>query len=153
MPSTSSQQRNHHVGGASLESPPPLCTTLVGKGASLVGGFSHSAVLFDEQPGMKHVRSKALRSLAAKAQAVVEGDVGYVVYKSVVLVRRGRPQHVDEQLHSRQVCLWGSIRSSSYLLFLRAICCLVLLASCPEYSLLWRWEQQQRGVLGMQRYV
>ena len=52
----------------------------VGKGASfLVGGFSHSAVLFNEQPEMKHVRAKALQSLAAKAQAVVEGDVGYVV--------------------------------------------------------------------------
>ena len=62
---------------------------------------------------MKHVRAKALRSLVAKAQAVVEGDVGYVVYKSVVLVRRDRPQHVNEQLHSRQGCLWGSIHSSS----------------------------------------
>ena len=81
MPSTSSQQRNHHVGGASSESPPPsLCKTLVGKGASsLVGGFSHSAVLFGEQPEMKHVHAKTLRSLAAKAQAVVEGDVGYVL--------------------------------------------------------------------------
>ena len=79
MPSTSSQQSNHHVGGASSESPPPLCKTLVGKGTSLEGGFSHSAVLFDEQREMKHVRATALRSLAAKAQAVVEGDVGYLV--------------------------------------------------------------------------
>ena len=77
-----------------------------------MGGFSHSAVLFDEQQEMKHVHAKTLQSLAAKAQAVVEGDVGYVVWKSVVLVRRDRP-HVDEQLHSRQGCLWGSIHSSS----------------------------------------
>ena len=61
VPSTSSQQRNHHVGGASSESPPPLCKTLVGKGASsLVGGFRHAAVLFDEQTELKHVRAKAL---------------------------------------------------------------------------------------------
>ena len=73
-----------------------------------MGGFSHSAVLFDEQPEMKHVRAKALRSLAAKAEAVAEGDAGYVVYKSVVLVTRDKPQHVDEQLHFRQGCLWGS---------------------------------------------
>ena len=86
MPSTSSQQRNHMwalglLAGASSQSPPPLCKTLVGKGASsLVGAFSRSAVLFDEQPEMKNVCAKALRSLAAKAQAVFgEGDVGYVV--------------------------------------------------------------------------
>ena len=61
--------------------PTPLCKTLAGKGASsLVGAFSHSTVLLDEQPEIKNVRAKALRSLAAKAQAVVgEGDVGYVV--------------------------------------------------------------------------
>ena len=35
----------------------------------------------------------------------------------MVLVERDRPQHVDEQLHSRQGCLWGSIHSSS--------CCLL----------------------------
>ena len=69
------------LAGASSESPPPLCKTLVGKGASFfVGASSHSAVLFDEQSEMKDVRAKALRRLAAKAQAVVgEGDVGYVV--------------------------------------------------------------------------
>ena len=90
--------------------PTPLLQDAGWNGASsLAGGYSHSAVLFDEQPEMKHVRAKALRSLAAKAQAVVEGDVGYVVYNSVVLVRRDRPQHVDEQLQSREGCLWGSI--------------------------------------------
>ena len=68
------------MGGASSETPPSLCKTLVGKGASsLVGGFSHSAVLFDEQPELEHARAEALRSLAAKAQVVIEGDVGYVV--------------------------------------------------------------------------
>ena len=69
------------LAGASSESPSPRCKALVGKGASfLVEAFSHSAVLFDEQPEIKNVRAKALRSLAAKAQAVVgEGDVGYVV--------------------------------------------------------------------------
>ena len=49
------------------------------KGASLVGGFSDPTVLIDEQPKMKHLRAKALRRFAAKAQAIVEGDVGYVV--------------------------------------------------------------------------
>ena len=39
------------------------------------------------------------------------------------------------------------------LLLLKAVCCSVLLASCPEYRLLWRWQQQQRVVLGMQRHV
>ena len=107
------------LAGVSSESPHSLLKTLVGKGASSrVGAFHHSGVLFDEQPEMKNVRSKALRSLAAKAQAVVgEGDVGYVVYKSAMLVRRDRPQHVDEQLHSRQGCLWGSIHG-------RSCCCL-----------------------------
>ena len=28
-------------------------------------------------------------------------------------MKRDRPQHVDEQLHSRQGCLWGIIHSSS----------------------------------------
>ena len=67
------------LAGASSDSPPPLCKTLVGKGASsLVGAFSHSAVFFDEQPEM-NVRAKALRSLAAKAKAVVGGgDVEYL---------------------------------------------------------------------------
>ena len=134
MPSTSSQQRNHRVGGASSESPPPLCKTLVGKGVSLVGGFSRSAILFDEEPEMKHVRAKALRSLAANEQAVVEGDVGCVdlVWKSVVLVRRDRPQHVDEQLHSRHSCLWGSIHSSSCRFLGQFVVWFCLLASCPE---------------------
>ena len=53
---------------------PPSWKTLIGKGASsLVGGFSHSVVLFDEQPDkqMRSVRAKALRSFAAKARAVV----------------------------------------------------------------------------------
>ena len=130
MPSTSSQQRNHHVGGASSEYTPPFCKTLVGKCASsLVGGFSHSAVFFDEQPEMKHVRAKALRSLAAKAQAVVEGDVGYVVMKCVVLVKRDRPRHVDERLHPSMLFMGQYAQQQ---LFLRAVCCLVLLASCPE---------------------
>ena len=30
-----------------------------------------------------------------------------------MLVRRDRPQHVDEQLHSRQGCLWSSVHNSS----------------------------------------
>ena len=48
--------------------------------SSLVGTVSHSAALFDEQPEMKNERAKALRSLAAKAQAVVgAGGVGDVV--------------------------------------------------------------------------
>ena len=47
------------LAGASSEFPPPLCKTLVGKGASsLVGAFSRSCVLFDEQPEMKNVRAK-----------------------------------------------------------------------------------------------
>ena len=68
------------LAGASSESPPPLCKALVEKGfSSLVGALTHPAVLFDEQPEMKNVRAKALRRLAAKAQAVFgEGDVGYV---------------------------------------------------------------------------
>ena len=55
--------------------------TLVGKGASsVVGGFSHSAVLLDERQDVKNIRAKALHSLAAMAQAVVgAGGVGDVV--------------------------------------------------------------------------
>ena len=69
------------LAGASSKCPPSPCKILVGRGASsLVGAFSHFTVLFDERPEMKNVRAKALRSLAAKAQAVVgSGGVGEVV--------------------------------------------------------------------------
>ena len=39
--------------------------------SSLVGACSHLAFLFDERQDLKNVRAKALRSRAAKAQAVV----------------------------------------------------------------------------------
>ena len=69
------------LAGASSESLTPPLQDAGWEGCFFVGAFinSQSAVLFDEQT-MKNVRAKALRSLAAKAQAVVgAGDVGYVV--------------------------------------------------------------------------
>ena len=59
LPSTSSQQRNHHVGvelsRRSVRVPTP---TLVGKGAcSLVGAFSNSAVLLDAEPHIDEERT------------------------------------------------------------------------------------------------
>ena len=85
MPSASSPQRNHQVGvGLSRRSvgvPTPTLHEAVWEGCfSLVGGFSHSAVLFDKQPEKRNVRPQPLRSLDAKAQAVAgAGDVGYEV--------------------------------------------------------------------------
>ena len=60
------------LAGPPSESPPPLCKTLVGKGASsLLGAFRHSTVLLDEQPAIKNVRAKALRSLAASRRLLL----------------------------------------------------------------------------------
>ena len=103
------------LAGASSKPPPPPCMTLVGKGASsLVGAFSHSAVLSGEQPDRDEERtSESVRSLAGKAQAVVGAGRVRDVALSVVLVKRDRP-HVDVQLHSRHGCLWGSIHSSCF---------------------------------------
>ena len=72
------------LGLAGASSKPPAPRPLQDAGwegaSSLVGALSHSAVLFDEQPEMKNVRAKGLRSLAAKAQADVgAGGVGDVV--------------------------------------------------------------------------
>ena len=61
----------------------PTHPNLAGNGVySLAGGFSRSAVLFDEPPELKHVRAKALRAIAAKKAKTVfgtTGDVRYVV--------------------------------------------------------------------------
>ena len=99
------------------------------------------------------MREGATKPFDAKAQAVVEGDVNtsYVVYKSVLLVRR------DTHNMWMSSCTLVKVVYGQYtqqqLLFLGAVCGLVLLASCAEYNLLWRWQQQQRVVIGMQRYV
>ena len=65
-----------------------------------------------------------------------------------MLVRRDRPQHVDEQLHSRPGCLWCSIHSSSCC-FLGQFVVWFCLHPVRSISLLWRLQQQLRVVLGM----
>ena len=39
----------------------------------------------------------------------------------MALVKRGRPQHVDRQLHFRQCCFWGTIHNSSSCCFIGPI--------------------------------
>ena len=68
--------------GTSSESLPPRLQDAGWEGCffSRGGLLDTSAVMFDEQPETKNVRSKAVRILAAKAQAVVGArDVRYVV--------------------------------------------------------------------------
>ena len=75
--------RSNHVGvGRSwcfVEVPPLLLQDSGWEGCFVSRGgiFNHLAVFFDERPDMKNERTKAPRSLAAKAQAVV-GSGGVV---------------------------------------------------------------------------
>ena len=126
---------------------------LVGKGVySLAGGFSHSAVLFDEPPELKNVRAKALRTIAAKKTKTVFGttrDVGYVVWW-VVLVKHDDRRQRDTHLHSCQRCVWGSVHSEQKL-FEQFLVWFFLRLIRSKYTL--ALVSVAVAVLGTQRYT
>ena len=71
------------------------------------GLFSHLAVLFDERPEIKNVRAKALRSLAAKAQAVVGSGECSGGSLEGVLVKRDKPHACGNAAALSSRLLWA----------------------------------------------